>query len=316
MLTPASARRVVDAVLHLKPDWQRSQVRVEAWLDGGYRNANYRLRYAGRAYVLRVPGAGDAIDRGAEAAALDYVAGALPAASRHSPAAGTPGAQPGCFRAAVTAFDVPRGLLLTPFYDWPLLAEQPRVSGTRLGRYLLRLHEHLACAEVDRPAHFSASQGLRERIVEDLAAAAVSAAARRTVEDLPPLPSDGLAHQDLNAWNILLGAGDRWLTLDWETLSSGSLALDLASLLVGYSRAHGLSQAATRALTDDALAVYRTPTGARIDADAYRLARQWFEWREYAWAAAQARSSNTRKEIVRQREDFAARLAAQGFEPR
>ena len=51
---PAAAERVLG---QLEPDWSLAEVSNVEWLSGGYSNDNYAFEFAGRSYVLDVPGA-------------------------------------------------------------------------------------------------------------------------------------------------------------------------------------------------------------------------------------------------------------------
>ena len=97
-------RRLAAVLATLVPDWQPNHVHIGAHLPGGYSHGNFRLRYAGGDYVLRMPAAG------AQAEDLAFEAHWL----RGLPAG---------LGVDIVAFDPATGALISRWLDAPLLAE-------------------------------------------------------------------------------------------------------------------------------------------------------------------------------------------------
>lgn len=287
----------------LCPSWRAADIEVEQYLEGGYRNRNYRLRYNEERYVLRIATGGSEADFTREQELHRALADVFPQTS------------------AGLTLDVPPviaacpsdGLLLSRWVSLPLLAVSPGVVAEKLGTYLARLHAMLARL----PSGIVSKGGLRTHIGSDLVLASGSEdSAARWISALPePKHSPVVCHLDLNPWNLLV-ADYQWVTLDWETVALADPLFDLVTLCDGYLREHDMladrsafSRAALRAYNlscDNAPGSY---TSAALSD-----ARTWYQWREYAWACAQIKSGNNRNEIVLQRDFFAAELTKRGFD--
>ncbi len=287
----------------LCPSWPTAEVEVEQYLAGGYRNRNYRLRYNGDRYVLRIASGGNETDFNREQELLSALSVVFPKTSAGLTLDVAP----------VIATGVSEGLLLSRWISAPLLATSPGVAAETLGAYLARLHSALA-----QLARDNVSKGdLRSHIGSDLALASGSEeSAERWVAELPdPKHSPVMCHLDLNPWNLLV-TDRHWVTLDWETVAVADPLFDLVTLCDGYLREHNL-QADRAAFSCAALAAYNLcHDNAHPDytSDGLDDARIWYQWREYAWACAQLATGNNRDEIVLQRDFFGAELVQRGFD--
>ena len=311
---------IESAMALLCPQWRWSDVAIEGYLSGGYRNRNYRLIYSGERFVLRIAELPSAMNFALERDRLMALAEVLPR-SKHSLELNY---------APLVAAHTGRGLLLTRWIDAPLLAETAGVSAETLGTYLVLLHQSLSDlpasqietsadgspdskrhnSTIDEPAQPGA---LDVHIRKDLALACGSASrADELLQNLPVSAHENvLCHLDLNPWNLLTD-GKKWVTLDWETLSAADPLFDLVALCDGYVRARDLNHR-KESFTSSALKTYSRIAQRSFADDALAEARVVYQWREYAWAASQIVQGNSRDEIVAQREHFGRLLVAQGF---
>ena len=294
---------IESAMALLCPDWELPAIGVEAYLSGGYRNRNYRLSYGDERFVLRIAQLPSAMDFSLERVRLDALAAVFPQ---------TTSALELNF-ASVIAAHTPRGLLLTRWIDAPLLSDTAGVSAETLGAYLALLHQSLHDLPANCTGPIGGQNDLLTHIRRDLVVACGSQAqADELLADLPDLPHPMVeCHLDLNPWNLLTD-GKSWVTLDWETLGRADPLFDLVALCDGYLRAQDLGQCKER-FAHSALDTYARITQQRFGNQALAHARIVYQWREYAWAAAQVVQGNTRDEIVAQREHFAGLLITQGF---
>lgn len=301
MLSEAEQAAIETALLALCPSWPATEIYVEDYLSGGYRNRNYKIRYKDDRYVLRI-----AATQITEQTVLSELATVFPA-TQSGLTLDVP---------AIVASSTAEGLLLSRWCDAPLLAESHGVTAEKLGVYLAQLHGCLARL----PANVVSSGNLQSHIRSDLTAAEGSVkAADRWLNTLPkPNHSNVTCHLDLNPWNLLV-ANNHWVTLDWETLARADPLFDLVTLCDGYLREHNLYNDRIN-FSCMALEAYKGACkGACNNAPDYPQqaldeARTWYQWREYSWAAAQLAAGNNRAEIVLQRDFFATELRARGFD--
>lgn len=311
---------VQDALSKLCPDWQQEEASVEHFLSGGYRNQNYRVRYQDDHYVLRLAerASGNGLSFKREHQRLKSLAQIFPARLSNLSVTVAP----------VVAAAPQHGLLLTRWCKEPLLADTQGVTAESLGEYLALLHKSLAQlpSEVIASAEDSHADGPNAfsplgHIVKDLISAGASEQHARTLLcDLQtPSHPQTVCHLDLNPWNLLVQESS-WVTLDWETLCLADPAFDLAALCDGYLRSQALEEdqqdfgncalhAYNRACETWQAHEFTPYTQANLQS-----ARQLFQWREYAWAAAQLSQGNNRAEIVEQRDDYSLLLTQQGFD--
>ncbi len=305
----------------LCPEWSVSDIRFEQYLSGGYRNRNYRVSYKDQRYVLRVADLSSAMNFRLERDRLASLSRLFPVCDEL-----TLGIAP------VAATHVERGLLLTSWNETPLLAETAGVTADTLGTYLALLHETLerlpdACVR-EEPAGDSRAEAQtaanfepRAQIRQDLITACHSEQLAAELLEKVPLPTSRrrICHLDLNPWNLLTD-GKLWVTLDWETVSEADPMFDLVSLCDGYLQSQNLalskeafSQSALRAYNHRSKRSSAEGVFGDYTEEALAEARTVFQWREYAWAAAQVARNNVRDEVVAQRDGFAQLLREQGI---
>ena len=304
--------RIRQAIALLCPDWIASDVAIETYLSGGYSNQNYRLRYQQDRYVLRIASKPSQAAFQRELRRLEALSQIFPDKSAMQPVH-----VPEVHVPEVVASYPPQALLLTRWSNATLLSDVPNAHAESLGTYLAKLHLSL---ERLGPEHVGPNK-LAERIADDLLtafnspvwAAAQQAQLPQVTHELTP------CHLDLNPWN-LLRENNRWITLDWETLAFADPLFDLVSLCDGYLREHSETPCTLDQLKEfscTALDAYeripQIPNGTYSPLD-LEQARIYYEWREYAWAAAQIAQGNTRPEVALQQAVFGTRLTERGFD--
>ena len=125
--------------------------------------------------------------------------------------------------------------------------------------------------------------------------ASIDALVVRLAQSMPDLSADVLAHGDLIAANVLLGARP-WL-VDFETAGRGDADFDL----VAFSRTLNLDADGTAALFQGAQRAL--PSHERL-----RALASLFELREHAWALARIAEGRTEAAIAEQRDQSLAAL--------
>jgi thiamine kinase-like enzyme len=237
-------------------------------LEGGFTNRNYRVRWAGRECVLRLPGKDTGllgIDRAAERTATDAAAAA--------------GVGP-----EVVAFDGALGCLVTRFIEGRgVTAEELRERADEAGAALRAIHAGPAL-----PSAFSALdvvQAYRRTALahgapvpeayDRLLAGARAIAVALTGPEHAPVP----CHNDLLTANFL-DDGGRLRIVDWEYAGMGDRYFDLGNLSVGNGFAEG----------DDErlLAAYWGEPSTPRRLAAVRLMRVLSDFREAMWGVLQA----------------------------
>jgi thiamine kinase-like enzyme len=237
-------------------------------LEGGITNRNYRMRWAGRDCVLRIPGKDTAllgIDRDAE-----YAAARAAAAAGIGP--------------EVIAYEPRLGCLVTGFIDGrPVTPEELRSRVGELAGTLRTIH-----AGPPLPSTFDSFEVVEEyrRVVEARGGAippvvAELAAAVRPIREAlggpehAPVP----CHNDLLTANVI-DDGERLRIIDWEYAGMGDRYFDLANLALNV----GFAEADEVAL----LGAYWQEPATEARFAALRLMRVMSELRDAMWAVVQA----------------------------
>ena len=270
-------QQLVEQVKALQPDWDVAEFGAFRYLEGGYSNANYRFRYHGGEFVLRLPGKPSAYtDREREERFYRSVR-SLPAPE-------------------VVAFDSRTGAMISRWISGRLLADhEPELE--RAAGYLRDLHARLRAAEADAAGALDRAYDPLVHARASLAAASAPGWIRRIADArVWAPPSVTVCHNDLNPWNVIVSASDptRWCTLDWEFAGDNDPLFDLTCLAEGL----GWSLEETDELIDTYLELIesaRTPTTSQR-----RTIRKAYFLREYAWALAQLAAGNRRPEIEAQ----------------
>jgi thiamine kinase-like enzyme len=236
-------------------------------LDGGITNRNYRVRFAGRDCVVRLPGKNTdllGIDREAERAA--------------TMAAALLGIGPD-----VVAFEPERGCLVTGFIDArPVPPEELRTRLGEVAAALRAIHSGpplpVTFSPFERTARYAATAlargGTVPAIYDELRAYADRIAA---VMHGTPVP----CHNDLLTANFL-DDGERLRILDWEYAGMGSRYFDLAN----FASHHALEPDEEAAFL---AAYFGESTPARLAA--VRLMRMLAAFWEGMWGVVQATCS-------------------------
>jgi thiamine kinase-like enzyme len=269
-------------------------------LDGGITNRNFRVRFGGADYVLRMPGKDTellGIDRGAERDAATCAAGA-----RVAPEVAALLTDPPC--------------LVTRFVTGETMSEAELRAPEALAAVAAALRAIHRCPPID--ATFDPFQ-----IVADYAAKArargaevpadyerASATATRIEAALAARgEAPVLCHHDLLAANFI-ASPDGLRIVDWEYAGMGSRWFDLGNFAVN----NGLDRCQEEAL----LAAYLGASPTPGELAALRLMRFMSDFREAMWAVVQGTLSDldfdfaayARKHFDR----LAAAAAAPGFE--
>ncbi len=268
-------------------------------LEGGITNRNYRARFGGRDYVIRVPGRDTGllgIDREAERVANDHAAriGIAPAVAAFL-------ASPACI---VTAFVEGEALDSADLRSPPLLTE---VAGS-----LHSLHD----LEQTLPSRFETVRIVVDyaRIVAERGAAVPAAypaalgrageiEAALTGPEHVPVP----CHNDLLAANFIRGEDRIWI-VDWEYAGMGNRYFDLANFSVNNE----LSAAEQEQL----LAAYFGEAPGERRLAALGLMAFMSDLREAMWGVVQGAVSEIEFDFERYADTHFERLAERGDDPR
>jgi len=239
-------------------------------LDGGITNRNYRTRFDGRDYVIRVPGKDTSlleIDRGAERVANERaaaigVAPAVAAALDDPPAIVTVfvegrGMEPAELREPATMTNIARSL--RAIHD--LGKSLPTTFDS------FRIVETYADTARERGATIPAAYGEAHE-----QAARIEAALTGPEHD--PVP----CHNDLLAANFIRGEDQLWV-VDWEYAGMGDRYFDLANFAVNNE----LGEASELALLE---AYFAEPATTRRIAT-LRLMKFMSDFREAMWGVVQ-----------------------------
>jgi thiamine kinase-like enzyme len=246
-------------------------------LEGGITNRNYRARFSGTDYVIRVPGKDTnllEIDRGAERianerAARIRVAPPVAAALDDPPA-------------IVTVFVEGHGMDAAGLRQPEVLTEVARSLRAlhELGEPLPAIFDSFRIVET----YAETAQGRGAELPDAFAEASGHAAAIEralTGPEHEPVP----CHNDLLAANFIAGVapegGDRgqlWI-VDWEYAGMGDRYFDLANFAVNNE----LGEAAEEALVGDYFGELATPRRLA----ALRLMRFMSDFREAMWGVVQ-----------------------------
>lgn len=234
-------------------------------LDGGITNRNFRVRFAGEDYVLRLPGKDTSllgIDRAAE-----RIANAAAAALGIAPEVVAAGERWLLTRFVVSnpidadalrADPGPAGRALRAFHD----------SGTELPTrfWVPELLEDYAAIVAERggnePAGYAAARDVAARIAAAL-----------------PLDEPVPCHDDLLPANLLSVPSDGVILVDWEYAGMGHRLFDLGNLAVNNE----FDDAAEERL----LAAYHDRPVTDADRAALKLMRIMSDAREAAWGVVQ-----------------------------
>lgn len=261
------------------------------FLDGGYSNFNFRLRYQGRECVLRVPPPQRTIAADASVLPEALLMATVAACNAGPNLLSSP---------AILAYNATQGAQVSEWAPAPLLAESAPVAPERLGHMLATFHARLAPLRDLLVEHDRSDAGLA-RLLERAGVAPEQVQGPAAADRVP-------AHGDLNPWNLLYD-GVAWTVLDWESVALLEPAFDMATLLEGV---RGLGWPWPSDGDARALAAYAEHGGDAISPRAFAAALERFEWREWAWAVAQLRAGNRRDEIEAQRATYGRRLRARG----
>jgi thiamine kinase-like enzyme len=237
-------------------------------LEGGITNRNYRLRWAGRDCVLRLPGKDTellGIDREAERAATE--------------AAAALGIGP-----EVVAFEPALGCLVTRFIEGrPVGEEELRARVPEVAAALRAIHAGPALAHRFSP--LARAERYREEVLarggeipagyDDAHAAAVRIRSALAGAEHAPVP----CHNDLLAANFL-DDGARLRLLDWEYAGMGDRYFDLAN----FASNNRLDDAGVQALLESYWGEPATPARLAAVGLMRLLAAFW----EAMWAVVQA----------------------------
>ncbi len=282
---------VRSALAQLVPHWAE-QVSACVYLPGGYSNANYRLTYQTKDYVLRLP-----IRQGATAGTVNELRIRQQLEQ-----------QPRIRIASEVASHATLGLLLTEYCPDPVLAEQPADMGDVAAflNHLLTQMQPLVTHQLYPLGQLVNTwlpqpEAWLKPLLRSLAQARASA-----------LPIYQCCHNDLNPWNILVSNTNaiantsantqQWITLDWETAMANDPLFDVVTLYEGFCVLPGQSTAMT--LSEFSYAVLGQP---RSQADLHYT--QCLFWlREYAWAEDQLKQQNRTPAIICQAADAKQRL--------
>ncbi len=290
-------RQLAHLIARLEPLLGAPEGEAEA-LSGGITNRNFRQRFAGADYVLRVTGKDTeklGIDRDDERAA--------------SEAAASVGVAP-----PVAAFLSEEGCLVTHFIPGrPVTAEELREPAmlADVAAAVRAVHEGPAM-----PGRFDAFRVVEDyrgtaliagaTIPEAFEAAAVHAAAIERALHGPehePVP----CHNDLLTANFIHD-GERLRIVDWEYAGMGDRFFDLGNLSIN----NGFGEA-----DDERLIEAYSGEPCRADRFAsLRLMRVMSDFREAMWGVVQSAVSELDFDFVGYAEEHFARLLASAADPR
>ena len=237
------------ALCQLKPDWDLAAVEIIEFLDGGYSNDNYRIRYQNNDFALRTPQLTQPfVDRLQEA---EYLAQLPPNLT-----------------AFVVAHDVSSGAMLTNWVQGTLLVDAwPELSMDQLVRYLVDLHSQLP-----HPNRYYDLDELTQLY------GVTEFKAHGAAHQHP-------CHNDLNPWNIIVTDTD-WITLDWEFAGTNDPLFDLVGLHQGLELPEeNLPEFAERYLS----AVGENYEPARLESCLYNFWLREYSWAQYQLARGNRR---------------------------
>jgi thiamine kinase-like enzyme len=268
-------------------------------LDGGITNRNYRVRFGGSDYMVRLPGKDTAllgIDRGAERIANEAAArlGIAPDVV----AAGD--------RYIVTRF-VAGGGSIDP--------DALRANPAPVGRALRAFHD----SGIELPARFWVPELLDDyaRIVAERGGslppeyADTQALARRIAEALPLLGAGRPrpCHDDLLPGNLMTtDGGESVLLVDWEYAGMGHPLFDLGNVAVNNEFDDGAE--------DRLLAAYHGAAPTDPQRAALKLMRLMSDAREAAWGVVQGVISELDFDFAQYAKDHFDRLSTAAADPR
>lgn len=259
-------------VRRLVPAWSADPAMTFTFLSGGYSNENYRFDHDGHGYVLRVPSrVRPFVDRAHEFAFYDSGAARV----------NTP---------ELIAFDVDTGVMVSRFEPGRLLADAPPDVDSLVG-YLRSLHAALPASGRSYDPLLLSRQFLAEGSVPP-------GILRLSEVEWSPV-SQAPCHNDLNPWNIIISAPDRWVTLDWEWFGDNDPLFDLVTVHQGLD----MDQTSLAQMAE-------LWAEGPVDNDRLSACLHAFWLREYAWAHAELTFGSQRDEIVAQLNTAADRLAA------
>jgi thiamine kinase-like enzyme len=239
-------------------------------LEGGITNRNYRARFAGRDYVIRVPGKNTnllEIDRGAERIANEHAAriGIAPAVAA---TVETP-------QAIVTRFVEGRGATSEELREPQALGEVARALRAihELGEPLPTDFNSFRIVEIYAETAAGHGATLPDAYAEAHARAQEIEAALRGAEH-EPVP----CHNDLLAANFIRGADRLWI-VDWEYAGMGDRYFDLANFAVNNELDDGQQAELLEAYFAE------PPTARRVAT--LRLMKFMSDFREAMWGVVQ-----------------------------
>ncbi|MGA1371521.1 MAG: phosphotransferase [Pseudomonadales bacterium] len=268
--------KLTDWICDLMPNWAPLEIGGFQYLEGGYNNQNYRFRYKGRQFVLRVPTA----DCGFTHRRLEVEF------YRQSFALGAPLTPTVCGYCEVS------GRMITEWVSGHLLADLS-VDCEHLALMLRQLHAALERLPVQtEPApvrRYDPVKYARDALANTAAPGWLKALAEAMTWDPPRWM---LCHNDLNPWNLIRDSENRWVTLDWEWLAANDPMFDLVALHQGAGLA-GAPSSNIGSLREFAESYADEPVSeARL-----RACRSAYWLRETAWAAAALARGESRAEI-------------------
>jgi thiamine kinase-like enzyme len=263
-------------------------------LEGGITNRNYRVSFAGRDCVVRLPGKHTAllgISRDAERVASDSAArlGIAPALAAGEPDCLVTEYVPGhpLTSAEVCAKPEPIARAIRRFHD--------RAAPLPVAFWVPALLESYARVVAEKggslPPEYSSAQEMANRIA-----------------DVLPLDEPVPCHNDLLCANLLGTVGGDVLLVDWEYAGMGHRMFDLGNLAVNNE----LDDAAERRLLE---AYFDEPPGEPRTA-ALRLMRIMSDAREAAWGVVQAVVSELEFDFNSYAEKHFGRLTQAAADPR
>jgi thiamine kinase-like enzyme len=237
---------IEETIVSLRPDWRPDEIEVVSYLEGGYSNRNYRIRYAGCDYVVRIPEATQPfVDRAHESNWFKK----LPASVGPVP----------------LAHDAQTGAMLSEWVTGILLVDHWQDHDSEsLVHYLHTLHRSLPDAGRVYPLNSLVRQyGVHEFNVR-------------------PSAVGGTCHNDLNPWNILV-TETGWVTLDWEFVGHHDPLFDLVGLHQGLALPmHELSSLAD--LYQDLTGTSDPTVGTRMQACLFNFWLREYGWAQHQLA--------------------------------
>ena len=259
------------------PNGSTEQIEHFEFLSGGYSNDNYLFSYQAEDYVIRLPN---------REPAASLIGQARTQRSMMCTRDGFPLPE-------LIALEETTGNLISRYVPGPLLADAPAALDS-IAAYVRSLHAALPQSE----RRYDPYMLSREYLASGDAPIPI-----RKLADGPWQPEVlATCHNDLNPWNVIQVAPERWVTLDWEWLGRNDPLFDLVTLHQGMDLPDS-TLATLVALWQDAPVL-----PGRLESC---LIAFWL--REFAWAWAERHHGNTRDEIeeqiLRSRDKLAALLS-------